>query len=158
MILPSGRLSKLTIRAAKINDAAALGQLMCELGYETSDADMRQRLESILGDARCRTFLAEINNQICGMIGTLTHISHEHNDPSGKIIALVVSKKQRGSGIGRALVAAAEQDFAHHGVIQVSLTTRFSREEAHQFYESLGYTRTGFRFAKDLPAVAPRAS
>jgi hypothetical protein len=38
----------------------------------------------------------------------------------------------------------------------VSLTTRFSREEAHQFYESLGYTRTGFRFAKHFPTVASR--
>jgi ribosomal protein S18 acetylase RimI-like enzyme len=141
-----------------MNDAAALAQLMCELGYETSAAEMRQRLESILSDTRCRTFIAEIENQICGMVGTVAHVSHEHNDPSGKIIALVVSKNQRRSGIGRALVAAAEKDFANHGITRVSLTTRFSREAAHQFYESLGYIRTGFRFAKDLPTVAPRAS
>jgi len=149
-ILPNERLFDLTIRDAEMNDAAALAQLMCELGYETSTTEMKQRLESVLSDARCRTFLAEINGQVCGMIGTLTHASHEHNDVSGKIIALVVSKKQRRSGIGRALIAAAEKDFANRGVTRLSLTTRFSREEAHQFYESLGYTRTGIRFAKTL--------
>lgn len=111
---------------------------------------MRQRLKSILTDPRFRTFVAEIDNTICGMIGTLAHASHEHNDLSGKIIALVVSKKQRRGGIGRALIAAAEKDLAKRKVTRVSLTTRFTREEAHQFYEALGYSRTGFRFAKNL--------
>jgi ribosomal protein S18 acetylase RimI-like enzyme len=148
--LPNERVFDLAIRAAEMNDAAALAQLMCELGYETSAAEMRQRLESILSDARCRTFIGEIDNQICGMVGTLTHVSHEHNDPSGKIIALLVSKELRRSGIGRALVAAAEKDFANRGVRRVSLTTRFEREEAHQFYTAVGYLKTGFRFAKEL--------
>jgi ribosomal protein S18 acetylase RimI-like enzyme len=155
-ILPNERSFDLTIRAAEMNDAAVLAQLMRELGYETSTAEMQPRLQSILSDTRFRTFVAEVDNRICGMIGTLTHASHEHNDPSGKIMVLVVSKKQRRSGIGRALVAAAEKDFAKHGITRLSLTTRFSREEAHQFYESLGYTRTGIRFAKDLQTVEAR--
>jgi len=68
---------------------------MCGLGYETTTAEMRQRLKSILCDAHFRTFVAELAGQVCGMIGTLTHASHEHNDPSGKLIALVVSNKHR---------------------------------------------------------------
>jgi len=72
-----------------------LRRFMYELGYETTTAEMRQRLKSILSDAGFRTFVAEMDGQVCGMIGTLAHASHEHNDPSGKIIALVVSKKQR---------------------------------------------------------------
>jgi ribosomal protein S18 acetylase RimI-like enzyme len=75
-------------------------------------------------------------------------MSHEHNDLSGKIIALVVSKKQRRTGVGRALIAAAERDFARRNVTRVTLTTRFERDDAHQFYEKLGYSRTGFRFTK----------
>ena len=138
----------LTIRNAKLSDAPALAVLMCELGYETTSAEMSQRLKSILSDARYRTFVAERDNEIGGMIGTLTHASHEHNDLSGKIIALVVSRKHRQSGIGRALIAAAEKDFASRNVSRVTLTTRFERGEAHQFYEALGYLRTGFRFGK----------
>ncbi len=149
-ILPNDRVVDIAIRASEMNDVAALAQLMCDLGYETSTAEMRQRLESILSDARCRTFIAEIDNQICGMIGTLTHASHEHNDPSGKIIALVVSNQRRRIGIGRALLAAAEKDFANRGVRRVSLTTRFTRKTAHEFYTAFGYAKTGFRFAKEL--------
>ena len=65
-------------------DAAVLAQLMCELGYETTTAEMSLRLKSILSDPRYSTIVAEIDNKLCGMIGTLTHVSHEHNDRSGK--------------------------------------------------------------------------
>jgi ribosomal protein S18 acetylase RimI-like enzyme len=101
----------LTIRHAQPGDAAVLAQLMCELGYETTTAEMSQRLKSILSDPRYSTIVAEIDDKLCGMIGTLTHVSHEHNDRSGKVIALVVSDKQRRSGVGRALITAAEKDF-----------------------------------------------
>ena len=46
---------------------------MCELGYETTTAEMRQRLKSIASDKGFRTFVAETDDQVCGMIGTLTH-------------------------------------------------------------------------------------
>ena len=134
-----------------MSDAPALATLMCELGYETTTAEMRQRLKSILRDKRFRTFVAEIDDQVCGMIGTLTHASHEHNDPSGKIIALVVSKKHRRSGVGRALIAAAERDFAKRWVTRLSLTTRLTRVAAHRFYQALGYSPNGRRFVKELP-------
>ena len=146
----------LTIRDAKLSDAPALAALMCKLGYETSNVEMHSRLQAILRNASYTTIVAEIDNKLCGMIGTLTHASHEHNDSSGKIIALVVSKRQRRSGVGRALIAAAENDFARRNVSRVTLTTRFEREEAHQFYEALGYSRTGFRFAKSLPTISAR--
>src|SRR6266513_1899452 len=137
--MPLERDVDLTIRHAQPGDAAVLAQLMCELGYETTTAEMSQRLKSILSDPRYGTFVAKIDNELCGMIGTLTHVSHEHNDPSGKILALVVSKKQRRNGVGRALITAAEKDFADRNVKRVTLTARFEREEAHQFYEKLGY-------------------
>src|SRR5207244_12650734 len=104
----------------------------------------------------CGSFVAELDNEVPEMIGKLTHARHEYNDPSGKIIALVVSKKERRSGVGRALIAAAEKDFATRNVSRVTLTTRFEREEAHQFYEALGYSRTGFRFAKNLLPILVR--
>jgi ribosomal protein S18 acetylase RimI-like enzyme len=138
------------IRAARLSDAPQLAALMCELGYETTSDEMKARLKSILPDASYSTFVAKIGKELCGMIGTLTHMSHEHNDLSGKIVALVVSKKHRRSGVGRALIAAAEKDFANRNVTRVNLTTRFERDEGHRFYEAVGYARTGLRFAKNL--------
>jgi ribosomal protein S18 acetylase RimI-like enzyme len=144
------------IRAAKLSDAPELAAIMSELGYETASNEMRARLKSILPDASYSTFVAKIGKELCGMIGTLTHMSHEYNDLSGKIVALVVSKEQRRSGVGRALIAAAERDFAKRNVTRVTLTTRFERDAAHRFYEALGYSRTGFRFAKNLARTSKK--
>jgi ribosomal protein S18 acetylase RimI-like enzyme len=95
-----------------MNDAAALAQLMCELGYETTKSEMRMRLERIATDERYRTFVAARDGEVCGMIGTVTNPSYEHNDPSGRILALAILSTMRRRGIGRALIATAEKDFA----------------------------------------------
>jgi len=141
----------LIIRYAQPGDAAALAQLMCELGYETTKSEMQMRLQRIATDERCRTFVAVRDGNVCGMIGTLTYPSIEHNDPSGRIVALVILRAMRRRGIGRALLATAEKDFAQRGIRRIGLNTQLAREDAHKFYESLGYERNGWRFVKQLP-------
>jgi GNAT superfamily N-acetyltransferase len=141
------------IRAAEASDAAALAALMCELGYATSTSDMQMRLERIGRDPQYRTFVAVEEGKVCGMIGSFALHSYENNDLGGRIMALVVEKNSRRTGIGRRLISAAEYDFAQRNIVRVAVNTRFERKEAHEFYESLGYIRNGFRFVKNL-AVA----
>ena len=140
----------LTIRAAEMNDAAALAQLMCELGYETTESEMQMRMEKIAADERYRTFVAVRDGKVCGMIGTVTSLSYEHNDPGGRILALATLSTMRRCGIGRALIATAENDFAQREIMRVALNTQLAREVARKFYESLGYERNGWRFVKQL--------
>jgi len=139
------------IRDAEVNDAPELAMLMCELGYETDPTEMEARLELILSNPAYKTFVAIRDGSVCGMIGTLTYPSYEHNDASGRILALVTSSTARRRGIGRALIATVEKDFAQRGIRRVSLDTRLTREEAHKFYQLLGYERNGWRFVKQLP-------
>ena len=148
--MPNEQLLDLTIRVAEMNDAAALAHLMCELGYETTKSEMQMRMERIATDECYRTFVAVLDDKVCGMIGTLTCPSYEHNDPSGRILALAILSTMRRRGIGRALIAAAEKDFAQRAIRRVALDTRLAREDAHKFYESLGYERNGWRFVKQL--------
>lgn len=144
----------LTIRDAELGDATALAALMCELGYKTVPAEMETRLRRIVGNPSYKTFVAEYDERVCGTIGTFSYASYEHNDFSGRIVALVVSEKARRHGVGRALIAAAEREFARQGIVRVALDTRLTREEAHKFYESLGYVRNGWRFVKELKRKA----
>jgi ribosomal protein S18 acetylase RimI-like enzyme len=140
----------LKIREGKLSDAADLAALISELGYDTTSTEMESRLISILKDPRYKTLVAQVEGRICGMLGTVSSSSYLHNDLSGRIIALVVSRESRQRGIGARLIAAAEKNFIQRGITRVTVTTRFERERAHQFYEKLGYARTGFRFAKNL--------
>jgi ribosomal protein S18 acetylase RimI-like enzyme len=145
------RAARCRIRDAELDDAAELAALMCELGYETKRTEMETRLKLILSNPGYKTFVATMDGCICGMIGTLTYPSYEHNDASGRILVLVTASTARRRGIGRALIATVEKDFAQRGIRRVSLDTRLTREDAHTFYESLGYERNGWRFVKQLP-------
>jgi len=145
---------KMTIRVAEKSDAAALAQLMTELGYPTRTSEMEMRLDSILADSKYRTFVAVNHGEVCGMIGTCSLYSHEHNNPGGRIMALVVSEGVREKGVGKELVRVAEDDFISRNITRIAFNTRFHREGAHRFYERLGYEKNGFRFVKNLEGVA----
>ncbi len=140
----------LRIRDATLRDAPGIAALMRELGYETQPAETETRLRSILSDRAYKTLVAAVDDRVCGIIGTLAHPTYEHNDPTGRILVLVTARVVRRRGIGRALVSAAEKDFAAKGIRRVALDTRLTREAAHKFYESLGYQRNGWRFVKQL--------
>jgi len=144
----------LAIRFAEAADAEALAGLMTELGYETRTSEMTMRLETIAADARYRTFVAVSDGKVCGMIGTFCFSSYEHNNPGGRILALVVSKDARRAGVGRRLIAAAESDFEQRNIQRVAVNTHLTRKDAHKFYERVGYTNNGFRFVKTLAPLA----
>jgi len=145
---------ELFIRGAEKSDAAALAELMGELGYPTRASDMEMRLEAISKEPHYRTFVAMNGARICGMIGTCCLYSYEHNNLGGRILALVVSDAVRGQGVGRALIEVAEKDFVARNVRRIALNTRFQREDAHKFYERLGYQKNGYRFVKELEGLA----
>ena len=143
-------MSDFRIRDAALSDAVELAALMCELGYETTTSEMTMRLVSILPNEAYKTFVAIVDNRVCGMIGTFVHASYEHGDLSGRILALVVSKRVSRCGIGRALLVAAESDFARRRIKRIAVDTRLTRTDAHKFYEAFGYERNGWRFVKNL--------
>jgi GNAT superfamily N-acetyltransferase len=89
--------------------------------------------------------------------GTLVGVATLHQmvvlhrvKPVGRITALVVATPVRGRGIGRTLVAAAEEVLARAGCGLLEITSQYRHAEAHAFYARLGYEQTGVRFAKAL--------
>ncbi len=140
------------IRPAELGDASALAKLMTELGYVTTSGEMRERLQSILTNPHFATLVALDKDELCGMIGLFAHYSYAHNDLSGRILALVVMERFRRRGIARDLIVASERYFLDRNIRRVVVTTRLDRTDAHRFYEAMGYTRTGFRFGKELGA------
>jgi ribosomal protein S18 acetylase RimI-like enzyme len=142
------------IRAPEAGDMDALADLMTELGYETRASEMQMRMETILANRNYATFVAVSQGKVCGMIGTYTCYTYEHNSPSARILALVVSEKMRGRGVGQALIAAAEKDLAQKNISRVAVNTHFDRTGAHEFYEKLGYAKNGYRLVKELPMPA----
>lgn len=143
-----------TVRSAEAGDFEGLADLMTELGYPTRTSEMEMRMEAILANKTYATFVAVSEGKVCGMIGTRISYSYEHNSPGAAILALVVSDKMRGRGVGHFLIEAAEKDLARRNIRRIAVYTHFRRTEAHEFYEKLGYTKNGFRLVKELPMPA----
>jgi ribosomal protein S18 acetylase RimI-like enzyme len=138
------------IRLAELRDASALAKLMTELGYATKTSEMSERLQSIFANPHFATLVAGDGDEVFGMIGLFAHPSYEHNDLSGRILALIVAEQFRRHGIARDLIIAAERYFLDRKIRRVVATTRLDRTSAHRFYEAMGYTKTGFRYGKEL--------
>src|SRR3989440_7984017 len=132
--MPDAKDIDVTIRAVEAADMEALADLITQLGYETRTSEMQMRMETILANKNYATFVAVSKGKVCGMVGTFTRYTYEHNSPSANIIALVVSKEMRGRGVGHALIAAAEKNLAERNIRRVAVLTRFERREAHVFY------------------------
>ena len=100
-------------------------------------------MERIATDERYRAFVAVRHGRVCGMIGTFAYYSLVHNDPCGRIVALVVRKDSRRLGVGRRLVAAVEKDLVRRGMKGVALDTRLTRTMPKSFTSRLVTSETG---------------
>jgi GNAT superfamily N-acetyltransferase len=139
----------LTIRDARAADAAAIADLLGQLGYPTEPAGVKARLERlvIVGD---RVVVAELAGVVVGLAHLHVSPTIELERPAAKLGALVVSETHRGQGIGRALVDAAETEARLRGSGVFFLTISDRRDDTHRFYESLGLEQTGRRYDRTL--------
>lgn len=70
----------------------------------------------------------------------------------GRITSLAVRVEARGKGIGKVLVAAAEEWAWGAGAQRMEVTSGEHRPGAHAFYQALGYLLDERRFIKHGPA------
>lgn len=138
-----------TIRPAADADVPALAELATHLGYPTSEAQMRARMQRIAAHADYATLVAESGGRVVGFVGLMWALSYV-GDAHARLLSLVVEPEERGRGTGAALVAAVEEWARARGASSVRLTTALHRERTHRFYERLGYARTGLRYVKKL--------
>ena len=131
-------------------DLPALEELMAELGYPTAPEQLRGRLARIAGNHDYATLVAEVDGKVVGMLGLQRGWAYEHDRPVVRILALVVSERMRGRGVGARLVGDAEAWADERGAGAVHLTTSLHRDEAHRFYEGLGFERTGWRYVRRM--------
>jgi GNAT superfamily N-acetyltransferase len=140
----------ISIRPFAEGDLAAVAALVTELGYPTAIDRMGARLDKIARHPDHATLIAVADGRVVGMVGAYLTPSYEADEPTGRLTAMVVSESMHGRGIGRRLVAAAEDWVRRRGARMMMLTSHSRRDGAHAFYRRLGYSETGKRFVRDL--------
>jgi GNAT superfamily N-acetyltransferase len=134
-------------------DAPELARLLTALGHPTDAAGVAARWEEWAAEGNAALVAAREDDTLIG-VATLhrTRVLHRPR-PVGRITALVVDAAVRGQGIGRALMAAAEEALVQAGCGLVEITSNVRRVDAHAFYARLGYEQTSVRLVKDCTPV-----
>jgi len=140
------------VRAYQTSDLHSLTELMSDLGYPSKPELMSTRIARIESSPLHHTFVAEVQGEIVGMIGIRQLYSYEVDEVVTQISALVTKTEFQGRGIGKALVQFVEEWAKKNGSEIVVLTSgiKEERKKAHEFYKSINFEITGYRFVKRL--------
>lgn len=138
----------LLIRYSNETDLADITSLISELGYETTENEATSRLSKLNNNPDYHTLVAEIDNQVVGLLGLHIGLAYEFTGCYGRVVCLVVDQQFRKNGIGNQLMVRAKEIVIEQGGSAIILNsgTRTERKDAHKFYLKIGFTAksTGF--------------
>ena len=143
------------IRPARESDADDIARLTAQLGYDVATSALRPRLGRILAASDQLLLMAEVDGRAAGWLHAAVFEDVEA-EAFVVIGGLVVDGSCRRKGIGRMLMAQAEDWAREKGCSMVRLWSSATRTAAHRFYEQMGYTniKTQYSFAKALQPAA----
>jgi len=142
--------SEIKIRTAEEKDVPALVTLIQkDLGYAEAKEDFVRTQFLQLDKNREEIFVAETDGSVVGVIHVEKY-SNIYFGPVGNILGLAVREAHRKMGIGKKLLAVAENWSKEKACIGMRLNSGGTRTGAHEFYRSQGYDneKNQIRFMK----------
>jgi GNAT superfamily N-acetyltransferase len=131
--------SSCAVRPAEPRDCERLAFLAGQLGYLSTEEEVRKRLSQMQDANQYTVFVAELpSGQIAGWIGLYVLRAIEL-DISAEISGLIVDEDVRSCGIGKTLLDAAERWASSVGCNAISVRSNVTRDRAHRFYAVNGY-------------------
>lgn len=122
-------------------DAERAAALASELGYGgAAPALIAERLAAVAERPDHAVWVNEEAGELLGLIHA-QHMDRIISDPYAEILHLVVSRRARRGGVGRALVTRVREWAAERGLDRVRVRSNVLRDEAHDFYLALGFER-----------------
>lgn len=115
-----------------------------------TDESFAHVCEMMKNDSRYRTFVAETNGNVVGLVTIVEALVF--NLPTGyiKVNGLAVLPEFQHFGIGKMLMERVEELARERNIPLIGVTSGFQRTEAHGFYEHLGYQKISFYFRKRI--------
>ncbi|MFI9384466.1 GNAT family N-acetyltransferase [Kutzneria sp. NPDC052558] len=140
----------ITIRTAAVEDVPRITVLLGQLGYPTDETRVRTRVDTWLADPRSALLVAEVDGRVMGVAAMHAMQLLEYDGSQGRLAALVVDDSCRGQGVGRELVAEAEQQARGLGCWRMEVTSSLKRDGSHHFYRAIGYEGANDKSARYL--------
>ena len=118
------------------------------LDIPVTDEELNNTYGKMKEDNRYSTYVAEADGKVVGLVTMATALAIGHPAGYTKINGLGVLPEYRNMGIGRKLLEQAEQEAVRNGTRYLGLASGLTRENAHKFYEHMGYRKTSYWFRK----------
>jgi ribosomal protein S18 acetylase RimI-like enzyme len=116
-----------------MSEAAQAAALWEESGLVRAWNDPQADIEAALACATSTIFAARESGRVVGTVMA------GYDGHRGWLYYVAVTPSQRGRGLGRALMTAAEQWLAEQGARVIRLMVRAENEGVTSYYRSLGY-------------------
>ncbi len=128
------------IRDAKPCDASQLILLLAQMGYTLTLQEMEARIQAFTAE-RHRLLVIDDGPKVIAAIAFGCYEQLRLTGNCCHIDTLVVDKNHRAQGLGKQLIALAEQYAIAHGAKNIELISANHRKKdgTHAFYEALDY-------------------
>lgn len=153
----------LTIRIACAADVASLLSLYKLLEVVTEPAVPLERALACFRDLESnphhRLYVAERGATIVGTFSLIfiPGLSHSARD-SCVVEDVVVAHELQGAGIGKQMMRFAMAACVARHCYKLVLSSHVRREQAHRFYEGLGFRKHGYSYLLDLSGGSASAA
>lgn len=143
-------------RPATPEDADSIAECLAELGYDTPASLVARRLVEFENSAANIVFVAfqPGDHKALGVVSAHALPLFHTQGHLVRLTAFAVRRSAQGMGVGRLLVASAEQWAWDLGAARIEATSGDHRPAAHRFYLAAGYSVDERRFIKHAPATA----
>lgn len=141
------------IRSCRPHDGPDIAPLLTQLGYPTSPDQVAQRIHRWGASPERHLLVADVDQTVAGLAALCLIPLIQQDQDLARLVALVVDDRNRGAGIGHALLDRAEQIAQQAGCQEMEITSSRSRDVAHRFYRTHGYAdgcSASARFRKQL--------
>ena len=139
---------ELVLRSPRPRDAAALAQLLSQLGGVAIDAAGIAANLAIVRKAGGGVVLAE-KGKVIGCC-SWSVVSSLHRGPIGRISAMIVEEKHRRRGVGTRLLDTALAELTKVKCPVVEVMSDIDLKNSHNFFRQAGFDQTSYRFARKI--------
>lgn len=111
------------------------------LGYDVDVENVKKQIEKLTNDKEQHIIIGYEDKNTRKIIGFVHAQVYEsfYSDLGLNILGLAVNPDSQGRGIGRKLINKLEQYAVENRISFIRLNSAMKREEAHRFYEHIGY-------------------
>ncbi|MFM8743802.1 MAG: GNAT family N-acetyltransferase [Cytophagales bacterium] len=138
----------MVVRQASLSDAFYVQKLLGQLGYPGASLEMVSQKIQLHEDEDYHLLVAEHESEVIAFISLHRFEFLHAQGKIGRITAFCVEERYRSNGVGKLLLAAAEEHLIEQGCIKLEVTSNLVRERTHQFYLQNGYVIDSNRFVK----------